>query len=317
MVERTDDLRGVELSPGLLRAREAVPGQARRLLKSGARHYGGLTAGHRPPPDFLIIGAKKAGTSSLMNWLLRHPAVERMFPAAERVKSPHYFDINYWRGPQWYRSHFPTAAARRRHGSRVGAATVVGEASPYYLFHPAAAERAAGLLPDVRVIALLREPVSRAYSNYWDRRAFGTEDLPTFEQAIDAEPARLATVDQDRLLTDPRYYSVHHDHHSYVARGGYAEQLRRWTDHVPPERMLVLRAESLFTDPVATFAQVQRFLQIPVQDRLALSPFNARKRPPMDPDTRARLTEHYRPLNAELYDLLGCDLGWDAAQHRV
>lgn len=306
----TGPLRGIELPPVVLRARQAVPGPARRALKWGARGYGGRTAAARPLPDFVIIGTKKGGTSSLMNWLLRHTAVARMFPAAERVKSPHYFDFNYWRGPRWYRSHFATRAARRRTEDKVGALTVTGEASPYYMFHPAAAARATELLPAVRVIALLRNPVSRAYSNFWDRKAFGTEELDTFEQALAAEPQRLATVDEARLMSDPHYYSFEHDHHSYLARGHYAEQLRRWMDRVPAERMLVLSAEDMFTDPQETFDSVQRFLQIPIQG-VQLDPFNARPQVPMDPDTRANLFDHYRPHNAELYDLLGRDLGWD------
>ena len=306
----TGRLRGIELPPVVMRARQAVPGPARRALKWGARSYGGRTAAARPLPDFLIIGAKKAGTSSLMNWLLRHPAVARMFPAAERVKSPHYFDINFWRGARWYRSHFPTRGVRRRIERKLGALTVTGEASPYYLFHPASAERAGTLLPDVRVIALLRDPVSRAYSNFWDRKAFGAEELDSFEKALAAEPERFATVDQDRLAHDAHYYSFAHDHHSYLARGRYAEQLRAWMDHVPPERMLVLSAEDMFTDPQGTFRQVQRFLQIPVRD-VELDLFNARPRATMNADTRAKLVNYYRPYNAELYDLLGRDLGWD------
>ncbi len=304
-------VRGIELPRSASRVRAAVPAPARHALRQAARTYGSLTAAQRPVPDFLVIGAKKAGTSSLMNWLLSHPSVARLFPVAERVKSPHYFDINYWRGPMWYRSHFPTRAARQRQERRTGALSVTGEASPYYLFHPAAPDRVAAALPQVRVIVLLRDPVSRAYSNYWDRRAFGTEDLATFEQAIDAEPQRLAGVDQHRLRTDPHYYSADHDHHTYLARGRYAEHLRRWIELVPGERLLVLRAEDVFRDPAETFATVQRFLRIPVVADLGLRAYNARSRSPMDPATRARLADYYRPHNAALYELLGRDLGWE------
>ncbi len=245
-----------------------------------------------------------------MNWLLQHPAVSRLFPAPQRIKSPHYFDINYWRGPRWYASHFPTRAARHRQERRSGSLGVVGEASPYYLFHPAVPERVAVDLPDVRVIVLLREPVSRAYSNYWDRRAFGSEDLDTFEAAIEAEPRRLAEVDEERLRHDPRYYSLHHDHHSYLARGRYVEQLARWMPLVPPERMLVLSAERLFRTPAAVFVEVQDFLRLPRHDELELAPFNRRPQPGITASTRAELVDYYRPYNDALFELLGTDLGW-------
>ena len=307
----SDLLRGVELSARMRQVRQTVPPPVLHALRSGARSVGLATSDWRPLPDYLIIGAKKAGTSSLMNWLLRHPAVARMFPPAQRLKSPHYFDINYWRGPQWYHSHFPTRTTRRRQERRVGALTVVGEASPYYMFHPAVPERVAATVPNARVIVLLRDPVIRAYSNYWDRRAFGTEDLPTFEQAIDAEPERLAGVDEDRLRTDPQYYSAEHDHHTYLARGRYAEHLRPWVEMLPPENLLVLRSEDLFSDPGRTFASVQAFLRVPVDDVRSLGRYNSRRQPGMDPVIQRRLADYYRPYNAELYDLLGRDLGWD------
>ena len=306
-----DSVRGIELPPRVERLREAVPTPVLQALRGAARRYGDVTADLRPLPDFLIIGAKKAGTSSLMNWLLQHPAIPRMFPPARRLKSPHYFDLNYWRGQRWYRSHFPTRGSRRRQEHRIGAPTVVGEASPYYLFHPAVPARVAATLPEVRVIALLRDPVARAYSNFWDRQAFGTEDLPTFEQAIDAEPARLAGVDEQRLRTDARYYSADHDHHTYLARGRYAEQLRPWVELIRPDHLLVLRAEDLFDDPHRMFTAVQTFLRVPIRAGVPLGRYNSRPRPPMEPALRRRLTDYYRPHNAELYDLLGRDLGWD------
>jgi hypothetical protein len=310
--QQADNVRGIDLPARYRRARSSVPTPVLHLVRAGARRYGQATAPQRPLPDFLIIGAKKAGTSSLMNWLLQHQAISRMFPAAQRLKSPHYFDVNYWRTESWYASHFPTRATRRRQEERVGSLTMVGEASPYYMFHPAVPARVAATLPDARVIVLLRDPVARAYSNYWDRHAFGTEKLASFEEAIDAEPQRLATVDASRLMTDPKYYSEHHDHHTYLARGRYAEHLQPWLELVPSNNLLVLRAEDLFQSPVETFADVQRFLRVPVVTDVALRRYNKRGQPPIQPSTRARLADYYRPYNAELYALLGRDLGWES-----
>jgi len=311
MPESTAPVRGIELPSVLRRARGATPVPVRHALRAGVRRYGTVTASQRLLPDFLIIGAKKAGTSSLMNWLFHHPAVARMFPAAQGVKSPHYFDINYDKGPRWYASHFPSRAARHRQERGLGGLSVVGEASPYYMFHPAVPDRVARDLPNVRLIVLLREPVARAYSNYWDRVAFGTEALPTFEQAIDAEPQRLAQVDTDRLRNDPGYYSADHDHHTYLARGRYAEHLRPWLERVPADRLLIVRADDLFREAATTFDAVQDFLKLPVRHEVTLVPYNSRTQPPIEPATKARLAEYYRPYNAELYELIGRDLGWE------
>src|SRR5436309_16134274 len=104
-------------------------------------------------PDFIVIGAQKSGTGSLYAYLNGHPDV-----AGARVKEVHYFDLHYHRGVDWYLDQFPDEAAARPR--------CTGEASPYYLFHPHAPRRAFDLVPDARLIALLRDPVDRAISHY-------------------------------------------------------------------------------------------------------------------------------------------------------
>ncbi len=295
--------RGVTLLRGLTPDR--VVGRARAV----ARAYGSATARSRPVPEFLVIGAKKGGTTSVANWLSHHPHVLPLFPRLQRIKSPHYFDINYWRGEAWYRSHFHSQAVRRWHEQRHGVRPITGESSPYYLFHPAAAERIHETAPDVKLVAVLREPVSRAYSNYWDRWATGHEDLPTFEAAIDAEPERLAGI-TDELLRAPDAYSFDHDNHTYLARGRYAEQLRRYFALFDREQLLVLSAANVLKDPAASFARLQAFLGLPPVE-IDLTPYNVRSGyPPLDAAVRERLRDYYAPYNQELYELLGEDLGW-------
>jgi Sulfotransferase domain len=301
---------GMDRSSRVQRLRDRLPSGAVSAAKGAVLASGRVTSSLRVLPDFLIIGCKKGGTTSLMNWLVEHPDVARMYPSFQRRKSPHYFDINYARGEAWYRAHFPTRQALDRQRRRTGRRPLVGEASPYYMFHPAAPERIRETLPDVRLIALLREPVSRAYSNYWDRVATGNEDLPSFEAAIDAEEERLSAV-TPQLLLDPAYYSFHHDHHSYLARGRYLEHLEPWLTAYPADRLLVLPAEDMFRTPQAVFEAVQRFLGLPVRE-LALRPRNERRSgyPPIQPETKARLTAYYEPHNRALFTALGREFAW-------
>ena len=309
------DRNGVAIG-GLQRAavvqsiRDAAPPLAVSTAKAAFTAYGRATSGARPLPDFLIIGTKKGGTTSMMSWLIEHPDVLRMFPRMQRRKSPHYFDMNYALGERWYRAHFPTSAARAIHTKRTGSNTLVGEASPYYMFHPAAAQRIHDTLPDVKLIVLLREPVARAYSNYWDRVATGHESLPTFESAIAAEEERLSGVSAHELI-DAKAYSYHHDHHAYFARGRYAEQLRPFFSLFGSAQMLVLPADRMFIDAQATFDRVQSFLDLR-RTAVPLLPRNERKGyPPIAPNTAARLKERYAPHNVDLFELLGEDFGWD------
>ena len=121
--------------------RDRLPDGAVSAAKGVVHATGRATSGLRVRPDFLIIGCKKGGTTSLMNWLVEHPHVARMHPSFQRRKSPNYFDINYAKGDAWYRAHFPTRRALVRAERRTGRRPIVGEASPYYMFHPAAPER--------------------------------------------------------------------------------------------------------------------------------------------------------------------------------
>ena len=275
-----------------------------------ALHQVGLaTATARPLPEFLVIGAKRGGTTSVWNYLLMHPQVLPMFPAREHRKSTHYFFKSYSRGPLWYRSHFATAASRCLVRWRLGVSPICGEASPYYLYHPFSPGRIQQLLPQVRAIVPLRDPVRRAYSNYWERFDQGVEPL-SFEEALAAEPQRLAR-ELERMNADPLYYSKAHDFFAYRDRGVYAPQLRRWLELFPREQLLVLRSEDFYSDPQQVFDEIVRFLGLRPYRLASVPRLNYRPARTMDPATRAELQAFYRPHNEELYELLGRDMGWE------
>ena len=262
-----------------------------------------MTGRLRVLPDYIIIGAQKCGTSSLYRYLNEHPAIA---PAAG--KEVHYFDWHYSRGTSWYRAHFPTVAARELFRVRTGRRLVTGEASPYYLFHPHAPGRIKTLLPAVKLIALLRDPVERALSAYHHQVRAGTETLP-FAEAMDQEPARLAP-EIERLSRDETYKSAAHRRFSYLARGLYADQLDAWFRVFPRDQLLVIRSEDFFEQPAATVAQVLQFVGLPPARSFGFRRFNVGDYEGMDPAIKARLTEYFAPHNQRLYDLLGRDLGW-------
>ncbi|MBV8960792.1 MAG: sulfotransferase domain-containing protein [Actinobacteria bacterium] len=254
-------------------------------------------------PDALIIGTQRGGTTSLYEYLSQHPDV--VPPLGKELQ---YFSTEYERGDRWYRAHFPTerAVARRKAGGR---GCVVFEASPYYLFHPHAAARAAATVPAAKLIALLRDPVERAYSHYEHMRQRGLEPL-AFEEAVAAEPERLAG-EVERMQADPRYQSRAHRIWSYVSRGRYAAQLSTWLAHFPREQLLVLRSEDLFADPAAALRRVHDFVGV---EPVALPDYPAYTRrrpgPPLRDDTRDALRAEFRASNDELRQLLGQAVGW-------
>jgi len=269
------------------------------------------------PPDFLILGAQKCGTTSLAAALRTHPQV--FIPA---VKEAHHFgkvdDAEV--GGRAYRRFF----------SEWDGQPVVGEATPNYLLLPRSAEQICRFLPEVKGIVLLRNPVDRAYSGYWHSDRVGLVPGP-FEEVIDREMS-------DPVTSLRRFGDL-------VIRGHYAEQLQRYLDlGFDRERLLVLFFEEMRSDGAGALCRVQEFLgidvvltEVPHRNEASRSGIPRRLRrhltprrhtllinrflratrrpfvpPPMDPEVRARLVEHYRPHNARLAELLGRDLpGWD------
>jgi hypothetical protein len=279
---------------------------ARKAARWSAQAYARPTAGLRLLPDYLIIGAQRAGTTSLHRYLVQHPGVRTTL----RTKGVHFFDTGYGRGMSWYASRFPTRLTAWYVARRHGVELRTGEASPYYLFHPHVPARVAEHLPQVKLIALLRDPVVRAYSHYQHETARGFETL-SFEEAIEAEPARLAGETR-RLLAEPLYNSFEHQHHSYLARGRYHEQLAHWRALFDDRQLLVISSERFFREPEATFRRVLEFLELPAFTPDGFEKHNGYDYRGMGDAVHARLVEHYREPNRLLYESLGDDFGWSA-----
>ena len=254
------------------------------------------SAGLRSMPVFLIIGGMKCGTTSLYQYLVQHPGVEKGF-----VEEVHYFDLNYHRGPLWYRAHFPL-------GGKGGDGAIAGDDSPYYLFHPLVPERVARDLPDAKLIVLLRNPVDRAYSHYNHEVRRDREPLP-FKDALEREEGRLEG-ELERMDADGEYVSFPHQRQSYKARGRYAEQLSWWFEHVPRERFLIIQSERMFREPQAVLDGTLEFLDLPGMELDTYDVFNPGSYSDLDEGTRDLLEDHFRPHNEDLYRLLGERYDW-------
>lgn len=262
-------------------------------------------------PTFIIAGAMRSGTTSLNGYLREHPDV-----AVSQPKEVHFFDHNFDRGIDWYLEHF----------GAVRGEMAVGEATPDYLYHPAAMERIAATIPDVKLLVLLRNPVERAYSHYWHNRSRGRETLE-FSRAVAAEPERISTDERSRAFF------------SYVDRGRYREQIDRVYDWFPRDRILIQTFEDLSHRPDAVYARSCRFIGVDdrfcpenlgrhinayvefrstglrnVSKRFApslrrivgkMNEKPAERYPPMDPSVRAHLTAVFEEANAGLVELTG------------
>jgi hypothetical protein len=271
----------------------ANPQKRRRKMQHRRRlQAGGL-------PDFIIIGAQKGGTTFLYNLLRRHPQFK---PAVK--KEIHFFDTpRFRRGLDWYRSHFPQQ--QQSNGQR----EITGEASPYYLFYPHAARRVAETIPQTKLIALLRNPVDRAYSDYQHTFRQGNETL-AFSEALELEEERLRG-EREKIVADETYRSINYRRYSYISRGIYVDQLEEWYKHFDREQLLILKSEDFFARPSDTLELVLPFLDLSERDFALEGKRNeGGYSDPMDPDTRRWLQDFYEPHNRRLYEYLGRDFDW-------
>ncbi len=252
---------------------------------------------------YVIIGAQKCGTTSLYRYLVQHPQVA---PAV--TKEIHYFDLHFQKGDDWYWSQFPGRGESQRY-------RITGESSPYYLFHPLVAQRLRRLMPEAKLIVMLRDPIARAVSHYHNEVRMKAETLP-LEEAFAQETARLEG-ETEKLISGELDYSFNHQHFTYLARGAYADQLKGWMDVFPREQFLVLKSEEFYARPSATFGRVLEFLELPHLELAEYGKHNTGDYSAIEPALQQRLREHFRPHNRRLEELLGEKFDWEATSRET
>jgi hypothetical protein len=237
--------------------------------------------------DFVIPGAQKSGTTALELYLSQHPEV----CVPRRVKELHFFDRdrNFETEPIDYARYH--AFFDPRPGQRL-----LGEATPDYLYWPSAPERMATYNPALKLIVVLRNPVTRAFSHWNMQRSVGRDPLPFFD-ALRAEAERMRSMPPQRAM---RF--------AYAGRGLYAQQLERLWRHFPREQTLVFKSEELLERPATVLARSAEFLGIapfsPVVPRMVHS---YRYERTMSDEERRHLVAFFEPEIRELERVLGWD----------
>ncbi|NP_001074038.2 heparan sulfate glucosamine 3-O-sulfotransferase 3B1a [Danio rerio] len=253
-------------------------------------------------PQAIIIGVKKGGTRALLEFLRLHPDIRAV--GAE----PHFFDRNYEKGLEWYRELMPKTLD--------GQLTM--EKTPSYFVTKEVPGRIHAMSRDTKLIVVVRDPVTRAISDYTQTRS-KKPDIPSFES--------LTFKNLSTNVIDTSW--------SAVQIGMYARHLERWLQFFPMSQLLFVSGERLISDPSGEMARVQHFLGLrrevthkhfhfnpakgfPCLKRPesnskphCLGKTKGRTHPNINPEVIQRLRDFYKPFNKKFYHMTGHDFGWD------
>lgn len=284
-----------------------IPKNIALSIRNTFRH---ATALARIKPSFFIVGAQKAGTTSLSAWLSQHPVVARPFS-----KEVHFFDDGlssaentYAKGALWYRSHFPLR-------SMFSQKLITFEASPSYMFDSVALARLKTFCPRAKILIMLRDPTARAISHYFHSKKYGLEHR-------DIEEA----MSEERIISESDYSNGRYDrhqyiHHSYKARGLYARQLSRVFEHFDKEQVAIYSAELLFEKPEKVMSEIFSFLELnPNSSTVDLAPKNVNpEKQIVAPKVYQFLDDFFQAPNQELFQMIGSEhaVTFSTARQRI
>ena len=285
--------------------------------------YRKITNRFRMLPSFLIIGGAKSGTTSLFAYLIEHPNI---IPGS--TKGGFFFQYLGNNTTSFYRSHFPI---KRKN-------LITCEATGGYFVHPLIPARVHKLLPLVKLIVVLRNPVERAYSEFHYRVMIGEQITENFEDVIKSELKRIE-IGKNNPELKIENTNYHQFSFSHLRHGLYAQHIERWLKFFPKEQLLILHAKDLYNNLDNIVAETFDFLNLPkyqIESRIEKNKidkirplggrqrniyknidsktrtlFNVQNYPEMKSKTRKLLQDFFRPHNEKLFEMIGKRFDWN------
>ena len=293
-------------SKRILRSKIVKHEQIHQTMSFFQKTYCSIIGPSRISPNFFIIGAAKCGTTSLYDYLTQHPCIH-----SSLTKEPRYFDKYYYRGLNWYKTHYPSSVKKWFSTKIKKKPFVVIDATPRYLDHPHTPNRIKETISSPKFIVLLRNPIDRAYS-HWNMRSGKKKESLSFDESIKTETQRIGN-EFEKMDNDDNYYSSDYFHHAYLERGIYVDKLKHWMNIFPREKFLIIQSEKLFENPQQEYDKVLSFLGLPQWTLKDTRPKGSRKyeKPKMTLETRKQLSEFFKPHNERLFEFLGTEFDWN------
>ena len=264
------------------------------------RNVYGITSFIRVLPDFFVVGVVRSGTTSLYYYLDQHPCV--MKSAYDELG---FFDSNFDLGWNWYKSLFPTIMQKKKIEKRNGKFLTFDD-TPFYVYNSTAVKRIKRNFPDAKIIVIFRNPIDRAYSNYF-LGVNGGKEKRKFDDLIEEEMILINRRNKQVLFDETLS-------ETYLGRGLYAEQLKVWFSEFPKDSVKIIKSEEFAENTQDIMKDLFQFLDLPEYKISNIEKKNVTKYPPMKKETREKLEEFFRSHNKELYNMLGKDYGWEKSR---
>lgn len=265
------------------------------------RKFHGITSPLRTLPDFIVIGAKRCGTTSLYHYLGSHPSIK---------KSSHdhlgFFDDNYHLGLQFYRSFFPTIFEKRKYIKETGK-FLTYDVTSSYIQHYECAQRIHHLFPQIKLIAILRNPVDRAYSEY-NLHLRVNDKMKEFEYYVNQEMIEIEEFEKNNQYVSSKLFTK--DQKNYLKKGFYFEQLVPWFDLFPRENIHIISTEQLGMKPNEIMNDIFKFLNIEACQIDTEKKHEKGSYKELSADTRKLLQDFFMPKNKKLYGLIEKNFDW-------
>ena len=270
-----------------------------------------LTNNTRVLPDFIIIGSGRAGTTALYSYLIQHPQIMKAYTHEKKdVADLHFFEYMISDKIGWYRAHFPTKISKRIKELKLEKKCITGEFTSTYMYNKKVPDRIKEILPNVKILLVLRNPIDKIYSTYSQQYKFG-EYLSNFEDIINSELNRMEILEEN-----PEFLTFNENidsfvQHNILRHGIYHNYLKKWYEIFCKEQIMIIDSEQLKNDTLNCMKNIFEFLEIEKLKIKDISKINEGNYKKMDIESRKKLVDYFSPHNKKLNTLLKSKFIWD------
>ena len=274
------------------------------LLKKLYKIYCGIIGPFHILPDFLILAPGACGTTSMLELYLR--SNEHILPS--KINEIFYFNIKHTNSINWYKVLFPSIFTKKIR-RLIGKKTLTCEATGSYILDPHAPKRIKKIMPNVKFVVMLRNPIDRTLSHY-KRRIRNGREKRAVEEVIEYELNNFKKEFQEYAKNETVYPFT-----SYLTRSRYVEQIENWLRYFPKEQFLFINSNDYFKDPLKEYNRILEFVCLSshhpnIQGKRGITPPEWFANITIKPETIEFLRNYFQPWNEKLFNLIGVKYDW-------